>query len=269
MPPLICSAKLTKREDSFVSMNTNMTSITSTYKVNLPSYSGPLDLLLHLIERNELDITAISLAAVTEQYLTQISQLTDDRVEHLMDFLIIGARLLLIKSRALLPQIPSGLTDEEEEEDPAEALARQLRRYKQFKANAGWLANREEKGLRTYLRVAPLPQLEGELDLSGVTPGTLIAAFQAVLERADLLEDSVSIAAEARKITVDDKIRQLREAIKVNERIQFTALLSDRTTRVELSVTLLAVLELVKRHEVNMRQSFLFGPIEIVADIDR
>lgn len=247
-------------------MNTNLASAKRAYEISLPTYSGPLDLLLHLIERNELDITAISLASVAEQYLAQIGQIADDTVEHLMDFLIIGARLLLIKSRALLPQVPSLLADEEE--DPAEALARQLRRYKQFKSVAEWLARREEGGLRTYLRVAPLPQLEGELDLTGISTNSLAAALQAVLERAEMLEDSISIAAEARKITVDDKIRQLREALRSRERIQFTDLLSDKVTRVELSITLLAVLELVKRQEVNMRQAISFGPIEIVADIE-
>ena len=93
------------------------------YKIDLPTFSGPLDLLLHLIERNELDITAISLAAVTDQYLEQIDKLRDQRLEQLMDFLVIGAKLLVIKSRALLPQLPGDFSEDDEEEDPAETLA--------------------------------------------------------------------------------------------------------------------------------------------------
>ena len=138
------------------------------YHVELPVFNGPLDLLLHLIERQELDITAVSLVQVTGQYLEQVRQLDEAQLEGLIDFISIGARLLLIKSRALLPRpavLPGG---DEEEEDPTEALLRQLRDYKRFKTAAQWLDSRQRHGLRTYLRVAPPPRLEGRLDLSGV-----------------------------------------------------------------------------------------------------
>ena len=111
----------------------------SPYKIDLPEFAGPLDLLLHLIDRQELDITAISLMQITSQYLKQIEEMKKNRVENLIDFLVIGARLSLIKSRALLPKIPTLPGDEEEEEDPAEALIRQLRQYKRFKQAAEWL----------------------------------------------------------------------------------------------------------------------------------
>ena len=104
-----------------------MAEIQDPYLIDLPVYSGPLDLLLHLIERQELDITAISLAAVADQYLEQIERLKKNRLDQLMEFLVVAAKLLVIKSRALLPQAPPELTTEDEEEDPAEALARQLR----------------------------------------------------------------------------------------------------------------------------------------------
>ena len=136
------------------------------YQISLPVFSGPLDLLLHLIERQEFDITTISLVKVTEQYLAQIEQLKENRLENLIDFLVVAARLVQIKSRALLPQAPLYPGDEEEE-DPAEALVRQLKAYKRFKQAAMWLQQREEAGLRTYLRVAPPPKLEGELDMTG------------------------------------------------------------------------------------------------------
>ncbi|MFO7681675.1 MAG: segregation/condensation protein A, partial [Chloroflexota bacterium] len=133
--------------------------MTTSYKIDLPAFAGPLDLLLHLIDRDEMDITAISLIQVTSQYLRQIEAMKEDRVEHLIDFLVIGARLSLIKSRALLPKIPALPGDEEDDEDLAEALIRQLREYKRFKQAAQWLGEREEAGLRTYLRVAPPPKL--------------------------------------------------------------------------------------------------------------
>jgi segregation and condensation protein A len=235
---------------------------TGNYRIEVPAFAGPLDLLLHLIERNELDVTAISLSAVTEQYLEQVEQLKQERVEHLIDFIVIGARLVLIKSRALLPPVPSALLDEEEEEDPAEALARQLREYKRFKEAAAWLGEREASGLRTYLRIAPPPKLESRLDLTGVTVESLISAVQAALERGDQMEESVAVAVKKRTMTIEGQMNKLRNWIKANQHVFFHELLSDRN-RVEISITLLAVLELIKRYEVDAIQPDLFGPIEI------
>ena len=180
-----------------------------------------------------------------------------------MDFLSVGARLLLIKSRALLPVAPEGVADEDEE-DPAEALARQLRLYRRFKIAAGFLTQREQEGRRTYLRVAPLPVLERNLDLSGIDLDSLVAALHTALERADMKEDSVSVVVRKRSVTIEDQIGLLRHRIGEHGRVAFTDLLSPRATWTEVSVTLLAVLELIKRHEVNARQPALFGPIEIV-----
>ncbi|PIE79963.1 MAG: segregation/condensation protein A [Chloroflexi bacterium] len=232
------------------------------YQIDLPAFAGPLDLLLHLIDRQELDITALSLVQITSQYLKQIEEMKKDRVEHLIDFLVIGARLSLIKSRALLPKIPTLPGDEEDEEDPAEALIRQLRQYKQFKDAARWLKEREAAGLRTYLRVAPPPQLDTRLDLTGVTVETLITAVLAALERADNLEDSVAIT-QPRRLTIEGQIKRVRFRLKQNQTFLFNDLLSHNISRVEISVTLLAVLELIKRHEATAVQKHMFGPIEI------
>jgi len=234
------------------------------YEIQLPVFSGPLDLLLHLIERNELDITAVSLVTVTDQYLEQVKQLTGERLEQLMDFLSIGARLLLIKSRALLPQAPTG-PESEEEEDPAEALARQLRLYRRFKSAAEFLSRREQDGLRTYLRVAPPPALEQSLDITGIDLTTLVNALQSAFDRVDLKEGSVSVAVQQRSVTIEDQIKLLRREVVVHGQVEFNDLLSQSTTWSEISVTLLAVLELIKRHEVNAVQPELFGPIQIVA----
>jgi segregation and condensation protein A len=233
------------------------------YTIDLPAFAGPLDLLLHLIERQELDITAISLARVTEQYLAQIEALKKDRVEELIDFLVVGARLVLIKSRALLPQEPIIGEDGEEEEDPAEALIRQLRRYRLFKNAAGWFGEREKQGLRTYLRVAPPPKLQGRLDMSNVSVEALIEAVREALERAANLEESVSVAR-PRQLTIQDQIRRLRHQIRSSQTIAFEELLSGSATRSEVAVSLLAVLELIKRREVTAFQKTLFGPIMIV-----
>ncbi len=233
----------------------------AVYQLELPVFTGPLDLLLHLIERQELDITAISLAQVTAQYLAHVAQMRGARMEHLIDFIVIGARLALIKSRALLPQTPLQMA-EEEEEDPAEALLRQLHAYKRFKTAALWLQEREVAGLRTHLRVAPPPRLEKRLDLSDVTLDTLLRAVRDVLERVETLEESVALV-QPRQITIEAQMKKLQARIAANRPFLFTDVLSKNVSRVEIAVTLLAILELIKRREVTAVQPALFGPIEI------
>ncbi len=235
------------------------------YTIDLPSFAGPLDLLLHLIERQELDITAISLVKVTEQYLEQIEKMKQNRMEELIDFLVVAARLVQIKSRALLPQSPVIIEGEEEEEDPAEALLRQLRAYKRFKQAATWLQDREEQGLRTYLRIAPPPKLEGRLDMSGVTVEALLAAVREALSRIEDKEDSVSIV-QPRRITIEGQINRLRQRARAGLAFGFDDLLSAKTSRIEISITLLAVLELIKRREIVASQAELFGPIQLWAN---
>lgn len=235
---------------------------TRDYRVELPAFNGPLDLLLHLIERQQLDITVISLAQVTEQYLEQIERLKEDRLEELVDFIVIGARLVLIKSRALLPKPPVLPGDEELEEDPAEALVRQLRIYRRFKEAAAWLAARDAAGLRTYLRVAPPPKLEARLDMSGVTLDTLRQAMEAVLARAETREESIQII-QPRMLTIEEQTTRLRERIRHGRSFDFREVLSARPDSVEIGVTLLAILELIKRQEVVAYQPYLFGPIRI------
>lgn len=233
------------------------------YRVELPVFSGPLDLLLHLIEREELDITAVSLVQVTGQYLDQVRQLDKEQLEGLIDFISIGARLLLIKSRALLPRPPILPGSEAEEEDPTEALLRQLRAYKRFKTAAQWLDARQRRGLRTYLRVAPPPHVEGHLDLTGVDTGTLLEALRGVLARTETRELSLSVAA-PRALTIEDQLRHLRARLDKGRAFLFNDVLVNPRDRTEVAVTLLALLELIKRREALASQNRLFGPIEIV-----
>jgi segregation and condensation protein A len=234
------------------------------YRVELPVFSGPLDLLLHLIEREELDITAVSLVQVTGQYLDQVRQLDEEQLEGLIDFIGIGARLLLIKSRALLPRPPVLPGADEDEEDPTEALLRQLRDYKRFKTAAQWLDSRHRHGLRTYLRVAPPPRLEGRLDLSGVDGETLLAALHAVLARTQTMEQALSVAR-PRTLTIEEQLQHLRGRLGRGKAFLFNDVLVNPRDRTEVAVTLLALLELIKRREASAAQSHLFGPIEIVA----
>ncbi len=134
----------------------------SEYTVVTPVYQGPLDLLLQLIERAELDITKLALAQVTDQFLGHLRHLEEQSADEVSAFLVIAARLLQIKSEALLPRPP---IRDEGEEDPAEAMARLLIEYQRFKHVANFLAEREVYGLRAYLRLAPPQKVKAHFNL--------------------------------------------------------------------------------------------------------
>lgn len=231
------------------------------YNVAIPVYEGPLDLLLQLIERAELDITKVSLAQVTDQYLDFLDQLQEHTTENVSAFLVIASRLLQIKSEVLLPRPP---IREEGEEDPGEALARQLMEYKRFKEIAGLLASREELGWRTYLRLAPPPKVEERVDLGDYTVLDLTAAaFRIFSEAQEPQLPSLNQVVTAPKITIRDKISRFRQAMRLNSKISFHFLLGEQTTRLEVVVTFLAMLELIKRHFLDAHQDTLFGEIQL------
>jgi segregation and condensation protein A len=230
----------------------------SGYTVAIPVYEGPLDLLLQLIERAELDITAIALAQVTDQYLVYIHQIQVP-ADEISAFLVVAAKLLQIKSEALLPRPP---VREAGEEDVGEALAEQLRIYKRFKQIANWLLDRTERQLRTHLRVAPPPKVEGHLDLSDVTLADLVAAAEAIFaEEAE--KQALATVIAAPKITIREKIALIAERLAHGPSTSFKSLLGKRPTRLEVVVTFLALLELVKRYRVAAQQERLFSDIQI------
>lgn len=231
---------------------------TGNYTVQMPAYEGPLDLLLQLIERAELDITVIALAQVTDQYLTIIRErnLPPDEISA---FLVIAAKLLQIKSEALLPRPPAR---EAEEEDPGQALARQLILYKKFKEAATWLETREQQHLKTFLRLAPPPKVEGRLDLSDITIAELLAAAESILAR-EAEKKALGTVISAPRITIREKIAHIAAHLSANPRGTFRALLGEKPTRLEVVVTFLALLELIKRYRIAARQEALFGDIEI------
>ncbi|RPH62968.1 MAG: hypothetical protein EHM81_01120 [Chloroflexi bacterium] len=232
---------------------------TGGYTVRVPVYEGPLDLLLQLIERAELDITAIALATVTDQYLTYIRQLQDARADEISAFLVIAAKLIQIKSEALLPRPPAR---EVGEEDPGEALARQLRIYKRFKKISALLEERETRGLRTYLRLAPPPKVEGRLDLSDITLADLMDAAEGIY-RQEQEKQALGTVISAPKVTIREKIAYIAETLGKSKHSSFKALIDSAQSRLEIVVTFLALLELVKRYRVAARQEALFGDIQI------
>ena len=228
------------------------------YRVQTPLYQGPLDLLLQLIMRAELDITALALAQVTEQYLEHIRAL-EVSAEEISGFLVVAAKLLQIKSEALLPRPP---VREAGEEDPGRALADQLKTYRRYKEVAGWLQAREAGGLRSYLRLAPPPRAEGRLDLTDITLGDLLAAARAV-HAQEQGKEALATVISSPKITIREKIALIAERLVASRETEFHGLLGSKPSRLEVVVTFLALLELVKRYRVSASQAALFAEIHI------
>jgi segregation and condensation protein A len=250
------------------------------YQVQLPVFEGPLDLLLHLIRQQQLDITTIALAQVTDQYLAYLAIRKEAALgspsdqEHVSDelaaFLGVAARLLLIKSRALLPRPPS---EADETEDDGQNLVEQLRLYRRFKEMAQYLQERDGQSLHMFARTVPIgAQTEGwepKLDLSGTTVDSLIAALYALLQEAK--EETPEMGALTHTVTIEDKISQIRTILHDRSSVTFAALLGGTYSKVEIIVTFLALLEMLRHNRVTVRQETLFGPIEIeaTAEVDR
>ncbi|MBM3178837.1 MAG: hypothetical protein FJZ86_00630 [Chloroflexi bacterium] len=228
------------------------------YKVQTSVYEGPLDLLLTLIERSEFNITAISLASVTDQYLSYLRGLEQMKPDEISSFLVIAAKLVQIKSEALLPRPPER---EPGEEDPGTELIDQLILYKRYKEIAGWLVERQENDLRTYLRVAPPPKVQAKLDLSNLTLEGLLAAAESAFANGkgkQPLGDIISVP----KVTIREKIEFIAKTLKNIQHMSFSGLITDKSTRIEIVVTFLALLELIKRYHISAVQNELFGEIE-------
>ncbi|NSW52005.1 MAG: segregation/condensation protein A [Anaerolineae bacterium] len=232
------------------------------YTVQTPVYQGPLDLLLDLIESAQLDITALALAQVTDQYIEYMNRMLEKDAGEVSAFLVIAAKLLHIKSIALLPR-PSVQVEMGEEEDPGEALAAQLREYKRFKDLSKALLERETLGLRTYIRMnIPRPNLEIKPDLDELTLEALIAAARSAfaVHSATPLNHVVNMP----RIRIKDKMKTIVQLLRESngEMIPFHRVLKN-ATRVEIVVAFLAMLELIKQHMVFAEQSERFGEIRI------
>lgn len=232
------------------------------YQVQLPMFEGPLDLLLHLIEREELDITKVTLAQVTDQYLAYLAILKEVEAEFLTDFLVVAAKLLFIKSQALLPKPPPSLADEDEE-DIGDQLAHQLRIYKQFKSVAELLRQRETDGLRNFVRLALPPKLEPRLSFGEASLDELVAAVRHALAVRPP-DPAVGEVVSPMIVTIGEQMSLIRAELTRRKQISFRGLLRRAASRVEVIVTFLAVLELIKQFVIDVRQDSLFGEIMIM-----
>jgi segregation and condensation protein A len=232
----------------------------SAFQLQLQVFEGPLDLLLYLIEREELDITAVSLGQVTDQYLAYLHDGDQIDAAALAEFIAVGARLLYLKSRALLPRPPA---DEEPFEDVGDDLVQRLREYRRFKEAAARLRAIEEEGLRAYPRLAPPPALPLPTGLDGVTLDMLTRIVREVLERKP--EEPPPVVVPRYIVTVEQKVDELTRSMQLRRRLSFRSFIAEAQTRLEVIVSFLAVLELIKALRLQAEQSALFGDIDLIS----
>lgn len=226
------------------------------YKVRLEKFEGPLDLLLSLIEAEELPITEVSLARVTEQYVTHLKTIEEKNPEELADFLLVAAKLLLIKSRVLLPSLDVGLDEE------GMSLQDQLKLYKEY-AEASKIIHKIILRHRfTYPRQKAPIQQGIFMPPQGLTSNKLASIFRDLLQLI-LPIAQLPKAAISRVISIKEKIEELRNLILSKAEVSFKSLLRASRGKTEVIVSFLALLELIKQKIVSVTQEELFEDIQV------
>ncbi len=233
------------------------------YKVRLEIFEGPLDLLLYLIKKDEVDIHSISIERITSQYLDYINTFKLLNIDLASEFIVMAANLMYLKSRTLLPKTDQPPEEDAEEDDPRWELIRQLIEYKKFKDAAGFLSLREieQEGRFAHQPEAPELPAEDTAPLADVSIFDLIRAFQNVLKRFEESHDFGDIIDD--RYTVADKIEFLLGHFQPGQSSGFDTLFASATTKAEVIVTFLAVLELMKLNQFVVRQSELLGHIVV------
>ncbi len=259
MDPLLQAAP-NSAHDAYTSISRALPD--APFTLRLPNYEGPLEILLRLIEERELAITAVSLATVANQFIEHMLQMPARDPKSISSFLSIAARLLLLKSRALLPSLEPVAA--EAEEPDSEDLVAQLRAYQIYKRAARVLRAREEAGLKSY-GVAPPPIARPKsttLPLDNINLAMLARAMQRVVDRL-MPPDAVGTVLTVLPFTVSECQDRILGRLKSAPRILFTDVLVGVNLRVEICVTLLALLEMLKRFEIRAWQDTPFGDIFI------
>ncbi len=238
------------------------------YKVRLEIFEGPLDLLLYLIKKDEIDIYDVSLERITSQYLAYLDTFQMLNIEVASEFIVMAANLMYIKSRTLLPVSQQPPEEDAEEDDPRWELIRQLVEYKKFKDVAQFLQVRDAEGAEFYAATPELPDLSSPANaLPQVGIFDLIRAFQKVLKRFDDVNSLREIVDD--RWTVSDKIDFLLSTVPVGGRMRFEELFTEASSRSEVIVTFLAILELIKLHFLEIEQNVTLGEIAVMRPEDK
>jgi segregation and condensation protein A len=228
------------------------------YKVKVEKFEGPLDLLLELIEDQKLDITEISLANITDKYLNQVAHL-DPKNYDVADFMLVAARLIYLKSKALLPSLESA-----EEEAEIEDLKSKLEIYKKYKEAAREFSNILSKNQRSFSPRKPQLSLRSFTPPKGVDMKDLWFVFNKMIKDMPQEMNREEIALPSEKITVEEKLVQLHENFRKQQKHSFSKLISGSSSKIEAIVTFLAILEMVKCKKLRFKQTANFKDIDLI-----
>lgn len=239
------------------------------FKIN--EFQGPLDLLLHLIEKNKFNIFDIPIVEITEQYLEYVNAMQESNLDIMSEFLVMAATLISIKAKMLLPKEEE---EEEDEEDPRAELVRRLLEYKMYKYASYELKDMEMDAVRAYYKPASIPdevkQYKEEIDPAEVVGDTTLAMLNEIfnqvmkrtVDRVDPIRSKFG-TIEKEEVRIEDKMDEIRTNVKGLKGINFRTLLEMQASRINIIVTFLAILELMKVGDIVIKQDELFGDIII------
>jgi segregation and condensation protein A len=228
------------------------------YRVQLPTFEGPLDLLLHLIEEHELDIRDIPIAFIAKKYVEYITLMEALNIDIASEYLVMAATLTHIKSKMLLPVPPDDQDDasDEAELDPRAELVRRLLEYQKYKNAAEQLGGAPVLGRDVFTRGLPAPSVEGPAPLAGLSLFKLLDAFQSVLSRA---KTTVDHQIDFERFSITDRINELSDVLRQRKVVLFVELFDENASRADLIITFLALLEMTRLRLTRLMQS---GPLE-------
>lgn len=231
------------------------------YRVALPTFEGPLDLLLHLIEEHELDIFDIPIAFVAAKFVEYVTLMEELNIDVASEYLVMAATLAHIKSKQLLPAVPEDQEEEQEAEvDPRAELVRRLLEYQKYKHAAEQLASAPVLGRDVFSHGVPGLEAHGPARVSGLSLFKLLDAFQLVLSRA---KATIEHQIDFERFSITDRINQLSEILRQRKRLGFIDLFEGQTTRSDIIITFLALLEMTRLRLTRLFQDDALGPIEI------
>lgn len=231
------------------------------FRIELPNFEGPLDLLLYLVQKHELNVLDLPISFVTEKYLAYISVMQSLNLDIAAEYLVMAATLAHIKSKMLLPKPPEDQDDDPEEElDPRAELIRRLLEYQKYKQVAEELGARGVAGRDVFKRGAPGESASGEPPLASLSLFKLIDAFQKLAKR---VQGEVSLEVDAERITIQERMNQVVDILTAQVRCRFEQLFEGLTTRYDLVVTFLALLEMAKMQRLRIYQSDPEAPIHL------
>lgn len=233
------------------------------YQVHLNNFDGPMDLLLHLIDKNKMDIYDIPIAEITEQYIHFLDEAREMDLEIASEFTLTAATLLYIKAKMLLPKRKRG--EEEEEEDPRAELVQRLVEYRFYKEMAHTLQEKELEEDTFMLKEQDIERLTGELEpgnpVENITIRQLFRAFREVMEQVE--EETPEIEMSREEFLIEDCIEEIRTRLKEEEGLEFSALFRKKAPKRQIITIFMALLELCKLGELTFQQKNNFGSLWI------